>query len=284
MVIHKVSILGAGIMGAGIAQVSAQAGFDVTLIDIEPQYVESGIAAIDGNLDKAVSKGKMTAKAYREILGRISGALSGKEAVADADVVIEAVVEDMAVKTTVFRQLDEFCKKEAVLASNTSGLSITEMAAATRRPENIIGMHFFNPVPVMKLVELVRGFSTGDETVATCRQFAEKLGKTPVEIAEAPGFAVNRILCPMINEAIFVFSEKIASAEDIDRSMVLGANHPIGPLALADMIGLDTLLKIMEGLHIDLGEAKYRPAPFLRKMVKSGCLGKKTGKGFFDYR
>lgn len=278
------SILGAGIMGAGIAQVSAQAGFDVTLIDIEPQYVESGIAAIDGNLDKAVSKGKMTAKAYREILGRISGALSGKEAVADADVVIEAVVEDMAVKTTVFRQLDEFCKKEAVLASNTSGLSITEMAAATRRPENIIGMHFFNPVPVMKLVELVRGFSTGDETVATCRQFAEKLGKTPVEIAEAPGFAVNRILCPMINEAIFVFSEKIASAEDIDRSMVLGANHPIGPLALADMIGLDTLLKIMEGLHIDLGEAKYRPAPFLRKMVKSGCLGKKTGKGFFDYR
>ncbi len=284
MEIKKLAVLGAGIMGAGIAQVAAEAGYSVVIRDIEDRFVEKGLATIKGNLDRAVSKGKLEATAAAAILGRVAGTTDLKTAVADADFVIEAVVEVMNIKKQVLKELDELCRPETVIASNTSGLSITEMAAATARPDRIIGMHFFNPVPVMKLVELIRGFVTSDATFAVTKALTEKFGKIPIEIKEAPGFAVNRILCPMINEAIFVYAEGIAAAEDIDRGMVLGANHPIGPLALADMVGLDTLLLVLDGLHQELGEDKYRPAPLLRKMVRAGHLGRKSGQGFFDYR
>jgi 3-hydroxybutyryl-CoA dehydrogenase len=283
MEINKLCVLGAGIMGAGIAQVAAEAGLTVAMRDIEERFVEKGMATIKGNLERAVAKGKMDAAAAAAVLGRVQGTVDLQAAAADADYVIEAVLEVMKVKKQVLAELDAICKPETILASNTSGLSITEMAAVTKRPDRVIGVHFFNPVPVMKLVELIRGFLTSDATFAASKALIEKIGKTPIEIKEAPGFAVNRILCPMINEAVFVYAEGIASAEDIDRGMVLGANHPIGPLALADMVGLDTLLLVLEGLHQELGEDKYRPAPLLRKMVRAGYLGRKSGKGFYDY-
>ena len=283
MNIKKIGILGAGIMGAGIAQVAAAAGFTVVLRDIEDRFVEKGLSVIKKNMDKAVEKGKMSAEDANTLLGRVTGTVDLNKAVADADLVIEAVIENMDIKKSVIKELDAVCQPNAIIASNTSGLSITEMAAVTKRPDKVIGVHFFNPVPVMKLVELIKGFVTSDETMATCREFVETIGKTPVEVNEAPGFAVNRILCPMINEAVFVLSEGIASAEDIDKGMMLGANHPIGPLALADMVGLDTLLFVLEGLHKELGEDKYRPASLLRKMVRAGYLGRKSGKGFYDY-
>ncbi len=283
MQIRKVCVLGAGIMGAGIAQVSAQAGFEVALRDIEDRFVNNGMTTIKKNLDRAVSKGKMEASAAEAILGRITGTTDLKSAAAGADIVIEAVLEVMELKKQIYKELDAVCAPETIFASNTSGLSITEMASVTGRAGSFIGMHYFNPVPVMKLVELIRGFLTSEQTYQTCKAFVEKVGKIPIEVKEAPGFAVNRILCPMLNEAIFTLAEGIASAADIDQSMVLGANHPIGPLALSDMIGLDTLLHVLDGLHKEFGEDKYRPAPLLRKMVRAGYLGRKNGKGFFSY-
>lgn len=283
MEIKKVCVLGAGIMGSGIAQVVAVAGFDVTMRDIEDSFIEKGLQTIKFHLDRAVEKEKIEAEAAKAAMDRIKGTTDIREAAAEADFVIEAVVEEMAIKKEVFAELDGICKVDAILASNTSGLSITEIASVTARPDKVVGVHFFNPAPVMELVELIRGYVTSDKTFATTKGFVEELGKTPIEVEEAPGFAVNRILCPMINEAIFVYSEGIASPEDIDQGMVLGANHPMGPLALADLVGLDTLLAVLEGLHQELGEDKYRPAPLLRKMVRAGHLGRKSGKGFYDY-
>jgi 3-hydroxybutyryl-CoA dehydrogenase len=283
MKIRKVCVLGAGIMGSGIAQAVAAAGFAVSMRDLEDRFIEKGLATIKFHLDRAVEKEKIEAKEAKAIVGRIKGTTDLKDATAEVDLVIEAVVENMKVKKEVFAGLDVICKPDTILASNTSGLSITEIASLTNRADKVLGVHFFNPAPVMELVELIRGYLTSDHTVATTKAFVEKLGKTAIEVKEAPGFAVNRILCPMINEAIFVYSEGIASAEDIDQAMVLGANHPMGPLALADLVGLDTLLAVLEGLHQELGEDKYRPAPLLRKMVRAGHLGRKSSKGFYDY-
>ncbi len=283
MAITNICVLGAGIMGAGIAQAAATAGFTVTLRDIKENLVENGLSTLKKNLQRAIKKGTLSEIDAIEIQSRITGIVNIRDAVSNTDLVIEAIVEDMEVKKTLFRELDGVCPNHTIFASNTSGLSITEIAAVTGRPDKVVGMHFFNPVSVMKLVELIRGFVTSDETISTCMDFVKVINKTAIEIKEAPGFAVNRILCPMINEAIFTLAESVASAEDIDRAMVLGANHPIGPLALGDMIGLDTLLFVLDSLQRELGEDKYRPAPLLRKMVRAGHLGRKTGRGFFDY-
>lgn len=278
----KIGVLGTGTMGAGIIQVLAQNGYEVVLRARRETSVEKGIATVNKNLDKMVAKEKITAAEKEEIMGRIHGS-TDIQIVKDADLIIEAATEDMEQKKALFQELDALCKPETIIATNTSALSITEIAAATNRPDKIIGMHFFNPVPAMKLVEIVKGLTTSDETRETILKLTADLKKTPVDVAEAPGFVVNRILIPMINEGIGILADGVASAEGIDEAMKLGANHPMGPLALGDLIGLDVCLAIMETLYREFGDTKYRPHPLLRKMVRANKLGRKTGVGFFDY-
>ncbi|MEG0156942.1 MAG: 3-hydroxybutyryl-CoA dehydrogenase [Anaerovoracaceae bacterium] len=278
----KIGVLGTGTMGAGIIQVCAQNGYEVVLRARRQTSVDSGIAKVEKNLSKMVAKEKITEAEKAEIMGRISGS-TDIEIVKDADLIIEAATEDAEAKKALFAELDALCKPGTILATNTSSLSITEIAAATNRPDKIVGMHFFNPVPAMKLVEIIKGLATSDETRDTILALTAALKKTPVEVAEAPGFVVNRILIPMVNEAIGILADGVADAEGIDNAMKLGANHPMGPLALGDLIGLDVCLAIMDVLHAEFGDPKYRAHTLLRKMVRANQLGMKTGKGFYDY-
>jgi 3-hydroxybutyryl-CoA dehydrogenase len=278
----KIGVLGAGTMGSGIVQAFAQSGFEVVLRDLKDEYIEKGLNTITKNLNRSVEKGRMTEEKKEEILSNISAGID-INLLSDVDLVVEAAVENMKIKKIIFEELDKVCKEGTILATNTSSLSITEIAAATNRPDKVVGMHFFNPVPVMKLIEVIKGIATSEETKEKVMELSNKLGKTPVIVEEAPGFVVNRILIPMINEAVGILAEGVASAEDIDNAMKLGANHPIGPLALADLIGNDVNLAIMEVLYTETGDSKYRAHPLLRKMVRGNLLGRKTKKGFFDY-
>jgi 3-hydroxybutyryl-CoA dehydrogenase len=280
--IATVGVIGAGTMGNGIAQACAVAGLEVVMLDVNAAAVERGIAAIAGSLDRLVKKDKLTADAKAAAQSRVRGATDYK-LLEPADLVIEAAPESLELKLKILRQVDALAKADALLATNTSSISITTLAAATSRADRFLGMHFFNPVPLMMLVELTRGLQTSEATVASGKAFAERLGKSPIVVKNSPGFVVNRILCPMINEAIFALAEGLATAEDIDNGMKLGCSHPIGPLALADMIGLDVLLAVMNVFYADFNDPKYRPAPLLKEMVAAGYLGRKSKRGFYRY-
>ncbi|MBP2303378.1 3-hydroxybutyryl-CoA dehydrogenase [Azospirillum picis] len=282
MGIETVGVIGAGTMGNGIAQVCAIAGLTVVMTDISEEAVQRGLSTVGGSLDRLVKKEKMTAADREAALGRIT-ATTDKSKLATCDLVIEAATENEDLKVKILKDLCASLKPEALVATNTSSISITKLAAATNRPDRFIGMHFFNPVPLMALLELIRGIQTSDDTHAKAEAFAKRVGKAPITARNSPGFAVNRILCPMINEAIFALQEGLATAEDIDAGMKLGCNHPIGPLALADLIGLDTMLFIMDVFYDGFNDPKYRPAPLLKEMVDAGYLGRKSGRGFFDY-
>ncbi|RAH16304.1 MAG: 3-hydroxybutyryl-CoA dehydrogenase [Methanobacteriota archaeon] len=282
MEITKIAVLGAGQMGAGIAQVSACAGYEVVMIDVSQEFVDRGMGTISSSLGKLVSKGRMTEEESSRAMSLISSS-TDRASASDADLVVEAIPEIPDLKFSTFSELDSICKQNAILASNTSSISINEIASHTSRPDRVIGMHFMNPVPIMKLIEIINGSETDPEVTAAVLEASERMGKTPLECNDSPGFVSNRILCPMINEAILTLQEGVAKPEAIDGIMKLGMNHPIGPLALADLIGLDTVLHIMGVLHDGLGDQKYAPAPLLVEMVESGRLGRKSGSGFYEY-
>lgn len=279
---NQIAVIGAGTMGASIAQASAISGYEVILFDVNPVALEKGLAVIQTQLDRAVRKEILTVQQRDQVMGRIYGATDWKELRA-IDYVTEAVTEKTSIKQEVLRKLESICRDTVVFATNTSGLNITEIASALEHPQRVVGTHYFYPVPKMKLVEIVRGTQTNDQTVETALKFTGRLGKRAIEVKESPLFVFNRILIPMINEAIFVLQEGICCQEEIDEAMILGASHPIGPLSLADVIGLDTLLLVVETLHTETADPKYRPAPLLRQMVRAGHLGRKTGKGFYEY-